>query len=107
MSRPEVKTSGMTVSDLSEKVKKKNLPSTPFKMLTKTKRILQNEVVNTKKSQKGVVEENFILHENLLGEELCPHWTDLVRKLVSWKVGKIRRVIHRRSIVDILGQLLS
>ena len=52
-------------------------------------RIIQNKIVNAKKSQKGVIEEVFTLHENLLGKELHPQWTEIVKKSLFY--GRVER----------------
>ena len=89
-------------SEASRKTKKK-IPKTPLQTWTKSKRILQNKIINAKNSQEGVIEEVFMFHEHLLGKKLCPQWIDITKQLVFQKVGKMRRVTHRRSNGDILG----
>ena len=49
--KPDAKGDDATPIEASSKIKKK-IPMTPLQAWTKTKRILQNKIVNTKKSIK-------------------------------------------------------
>ena len=88
--KPDAEDEDVTPSEATGKKSKKQV-LTPLQTWDKSRRTYLFKIVNAKKAMNGYLEEVFTLHEHLLGKELRPQWTEIMKKTcftVSWKDEK-------------------